>query len=93
MSDLTDRHPAKDYIVLTLRGRDRNEVGAGQLADEALDALAVHDPRKAEIVKLQHFVGLTPEEAAAILGITDRTARRDWVYARTWLYNEMNRLR
>jgi RNA polymerase sigma factor (TIGR02999 family) len=63
------------------------------LLNEALDALAAHDPRKAELVKLQYFVGLTVEESAAALGITDRTARRDWVYARTWLFNEIVRLR
>jgi RNA polymerase sigma factor (TIGR02999 family) len=63
------------------------------LLHQALDALAVHDPRKAELVKLQHFVGLTVEESAEVMGVTDRTARRDWVYARTWLYNEINRLR
>ena len=63
------------------------------LLHHALDALATHDPRKAELVKLQHFVGLTVEESAAVMGITDRTARRDWVYARTWLFNEINRLR
>lgn len=63
------------------------------LLHEALDNLAAQDARKAELVKLQHFVGLTSEEAAAVLGITDRTARRDWVFARTWLFQEMNRLR
>jgi RNA polymerase sigma factor (TIGR02999 family) len=63
------------------------------LLHQALDALAAHDARKAELVKLQHFVGLTVEESAAVLGITDRTARRDWVYARTWLFNEIKRLR
>jgi hypothetical protein len=44
-------------------------------------------------VKLQHFVGLSVEESASVMGITDRTARRDWVYARTWLFNEITRLR
>ena len=63
------------------------------LLNEALDALAAMDARKAELVKLQYFVGLTVEESAAALGITDRTARRDWVFARTWLFNEINRLR
>jgi len=63
------------------------------LLHEALDSLAAHDARKAELVKLHHFVGLTVEEAAAVLGITDRTARRDWVYARTWLYSEIQRRR
>lgn len=63
------------------------------LLNEALDALAATDARKAELVKLQYFVGLTVEESAAVLGITDRTARRDWVFARTWLFNEIVRLR
>jgi RNA polymerase sigma factor (TIGR02999 family) len=63
------------------------------LLNEALDALAAMDARKAELVKLQYFVGLTVEESAEVLGITDRTARRDWVFARTWLFNEIGRLR
>jgi RNA polymerase sigma factor (TIGR02999 family) len=63
------------------------------LVNEALDALAAHDPRKAELVKQKYFIGLTLEEAAEVLGISVRTAKRDWVYARTWLYNEVNRLR
>jgi RNA polymerase sigma factor (TIGR02999 family) len=63
------------------------------LLHEAIDALAAHDPRKAELVKLQHFVGLSVEESAEVLGITDRTARRDWTYARTWLFTEIKRLR
>ena len=53
---------------------------------EALDALSVHDLRKAEQVKLRYFVGLTIEEAAEILGISVPTAKRDWTYAKAWLY-------
>jgi len=53
---------------------------------ESLDALAVHDARTAELVKLRYFVGLTIEEAAEVLGISARTAKRDWTYARAWLY-------
>ena len=63
------------------------------LLDEALARLAVHDPRKAEIVKQCCFVGLTLEEAAAAMGISDRTAKRDWAYARAWLFQEMKVLR
>lgn len=63
------------------------------LVNEALEALAAHDPRKAELVKQKYFIGLTLEESAEVLGISVRTAKRDWVYARTWLYNEVNRLR
>lgn len=63
------------------------------LVNDALEALAAHDPRKADLVKQKYFVGLTLEEAAEVLGISVRTAKRDWVYARTWLYNEVRRLR
>jgi RNA polymerase sigma factor (TIGR02999 family) len=59
--------------------------------DEALDALAAHDQRKAELVKLRYFVGLTLKEAAKILGLSERTAKRDWAYARAWLYREIAR--
>ena len=60
---------------------------------EALDALARHDARKAELVKQCYFVGLTLKEAALVLGISEPTARRDWSYARAWLFNEITRLR
>ncbi len=63
------------------------------LLNEALDALFAHDPRKADLVKQRYFSGLTLEEAAAVLGISERTAKRDWAYARAWLFNEVNRLR
>ena len=63
------------------------------LVSEAIDALAAHDARKADLVKQRYFVGLTLEEAAEVLGISHRTARRDWAYAKGWLYNEVERLR
>jgi len=63
------------------------------LVNEAIDALTVHDPRKADLVKQRYFAGLTLEEAAEVLGISLRTAKRDWAYARAWLFNEVQRLR
>ncbi|WP_438480972.1 ECF-type sigma factor [Oleiharenicola lentus] len=63
------------------------------LVHEALDALAAQDARKAELVKQKYFVGLTLEEAADVLGISVRTAKREWAYARAWLFNEVQRLR
>ena len=57
---------------------------------EALDALAAHDPRKAELVKLRYFVGLTIEQGAEVLNISAPTAKRDWTYSRTWLYREIS---
>ncbi len=57
---------------------------------EALDKLAAHDPRKAELVKLRYFAGLSIDEAADVLGISAPTAKRDWTYARAWLFREIN---
>lgn len=56
---------------------------------EALDRLAEVDPPKAELVKLRYFVGMTLEEAAATLGISEATAKRRWALARAWLFNEI----
>ena len=56
---------------------------------EALDRLAVKDARKAELVKLRFFAGLTNEQAAQALGITARTAYTDWAYAKAWLRVEI----
>jgi RNA polymerase sigma factor (TIGR02999 family) len=53
--------------------------------DEALDKLAAQDRRKAELVKLRFFGGLTIQEAATALGISESTADADWVYAKAWL--------
>jgi RNA polymerase sigma factor (TIGR02999 family) len=53
--------------------------------DEALDRLAVADPLKADLVKLRYFAGLPLAEAAAALGLSERTAGRHWAYARAWL--------
>jgi RNA polymerase sigma factor (TIGR02999 family) len=54
--------------------------------DEALDRLAQEDPRKAELVKLRYFTGLSVQEAADVLGISRATADRYWAYAKVWLY-------
>ena len=58
--------------------------------NEALEQFAAHDARKAELVKLRFFAGLTNEQAAHALKISEPTAKRDWAYARAWLYREMN---
>ena len=56
---------------------------------ESLDALAVEDSRKAELVKLRYFAGLTLEQAADALGVSVPTAKRDWNYARAWLFKDI----
>jgi len=57
--------------------------------NDAVEKLAAHDAAKADLVKLRYFVGLTNEEAAQALGISEPTAKRWWAYARTWLYREI----
>jgi RNA polymerase sigma factor (TIGR02999 family) len=57
--------------------------------DEALNKLASHDSRKAELVKLRYFAGLTIRQAAAALGIAESTADADWAYAKSWLRLEL----
>ena len=53
--------------------------------DEALETLAASHPRKAELVKLRYFAGMTFDEAASVLGIAVPTAKEWWAYARAWL--------
>lgn len=57
--------------------------------DEALDALAVVDPRQARIVELRFFAGLTLDETAEALGISPITVSREWAVARAWLHAEL----
>lgn len=59
--------------------------------DEALERLASVDPKKAALVKLRYFGGLTGEQAAQALGISVATAERNWAYAKAWLHCEMTR--
>ncbi len=59
--------------------------------DEALKKLAEHNPVVADVVTLRYFGGLTLEKIAEIKGVTGRTARRYWHYARLWLFREMSR--
>jgi len=58
--------------------------------NEALEKLAAQDPQSAELVKLRFFVGLDYSEAAEALGISQRTAKRCWTFARAWLYRELS---
>jgi RNA polymerase sigma factor (TIGR02999 family) len=57
--------------------------------DQALDQLAAEDPLAAQLVKLRFFAGLGMREAAASLGMSQRTAERLWAYARAWLYDRL----
>jgi RNA polymerase sigma factor (TIGR02999 family) len=66
------------------------EPGADLLAvDAALEMLAREDPRKAKVVELRFFGGLSVEETAEALGISVRTVHTDWAFARAWLYRNL----
>ncbi len=57
---------------------------------EALERLATLDSRKAHVVELKYFGGLKHDEIAAVLKISTVTVRRDWVFAKAWLHNELH---
>jgi RNA polymerase sigma factor (TIGR02999 family) len=74
-----------DAIDVTAAEADTDLVAV----DEALEKLAAADPRKARVVELRFFGGLSMEETAATLGISLRTAHNDWAFARAWLYRAL----
>jgi RNA polymerase sigma factor (TIGR02999 family) len=61
------------------------------LVNEALAKLEKEDPESAELIKLRFFVGLPNIQAAKILNMSERTAKRNWAYARAWLFEEITR--
>jgi RNA polymerase sigma factor (TIGR02999 family) len=74
IEDIEIASPAKDEELLAV--------------NDALEKFSGIEGRKAELVKLRYFVGLTLEEAADALGISLATAKRWWIYSRAWLYDE-----
>lgn len=73
--DLPDLTNAKDHRLIAL--------------DEALDQLQQMDPRKARVVELRYFGGLSVDETAAVLRVSTETVTRDWRLARGWLLTEI----
>ena len=59
--------------------------------DDALTQLAAFDARKAQIVEMRYFGGLTADDIAAVLGVSVQTVHRDWGLAKSWLAREMSR--
>jgi RNA polymerase sigma-70 factor (ECF subfamily) len=59
--------------------------------DDALRALAEHDPRKAQIVEMRFFGGLNLQEIAEVIGVAPITVSREWAKARAWLHREIDR--
>jgi RNA polymerase sigma factor (TIGR02999 family) len=75
-------HVSLDAIEIPIVAPDDERLLA---VDEALEEFAAIQPRKAELVKLRFFTGMTFEEAASVLGIAVPTAKEWWAYARAWL--------
>jgi RNA polymerase sigma factor (TIGR02999 family) len=86
------------------RGGDRQRIDFDQIEialdtsaeqlialDEVLDQLAEQDNMACQLVKLRFFAGLSLREAAQSLGMAQRTAERQWAYARAWLYDRLRR--
>ena len=80
------QHVALEDTAVVGGGRDENLV----VLDEAMQALAHIDPRKAQVVELRFFGGLSVEETAEVLNVSPVTVMRDWSTARAWLYREMS---
>jgi DNA-directed RNA polymerase specialized sigma subunit len=59
--------------------------------DEVLKSLERIDARKAQVVEMRYFGGLTAQEIAAVLNISPQLVYREWVFAKTWLTREMSR--
>ncbi|MDA8563519.1 ECF-type sigma factor [Mariniblastus sp.] len=82
--DFTRKRYAEDSIIAPKIDGDLLDL------DIALRDLEQQDVRKADLVKLRYFVGLTLQEAADILDISISTADRDWAYARAWLFRQVS---
>jgi len=59
------------------------------IVNDALEKLDAIDPRQSKIVKLRYFTGLTIEETAFVMGISEATVKRDWRFAKAWLTREL----
>jgi RNA polymerase sigma factor (TIGR02999 family) len=79
--------PAVDVDRIPAAGSDR---AAGLCAlDDALEALARMDPRRAQVIELRFFGGLSVDETADVLAVSPQTVMRDWKLARAWLMREL----
>ena len=80
------QHVALEDTAVIADDRSENMVAL----DDAMQALARIDSRKAQVVELRHFGGLSVEETAEVLKVSPVTVMRDWSTARAWLYREMS---
>jgi RNA polymerase sigma factor (TIGR02999 family) len=83
------RHGHKLVIDEAISLPDRRPIDLVAL-DEALESLKQVDPRQAKIVELRFFGGLSIEETAYVLNISESTVRREWTFAKAWFQRELN---
>ncbi len=83
------QRPIDLYAAPEPVAEDPDHDGRLLAVDEALERFAALEPERAQLVKLRFFVGLSIEEVAQIMGISESTAKRQWAFARAWLYREM----
>ena len=81
-----------DRLRVTLNAHNEPAVLMDELIelDEALEKLEALAPRQAQVVQARYFGGMTVSETAALLGVSERTVKNDWVFARTWLNRSLN---
>lgn len=79
------QHVALDEVAMVSGDRTGDLVAL----DDALNALALLDPRKVQIIEMRFFGGLSVEETAEVLKVSPATVRRDWSIAKFWLYREL----
>jgi RNA polymerase sigma factor (TIGR02999 family) len=104
MREIIVDHLRRKGAVKRGGGQAREELDADRLAlpeglgaaevlavDAALERLGAEHPRRARVVLLRYFAGLTTEEVAGVLGVTTRTVEREWRFARAFLFDEMER--
>jgi RNA polymerase sigma factor (TIGR02999 family) len=82
------RNPVRVTLtdVASLTQHDPAEILA---LDDAIRRLEGQDPTAADIVRLRYFAGLSVEETAAMLALSERTVKREWAFARAWLYKTL----
>ena len=74
-----------DEVAIPERAREEHLIAV----DEALAKLEREDSKKAEVVKLRYFVGMTAEETAEALGVSVATVERHWSFAKAWLFSQI----
>jgi RNA polymerase sigma factor (TIGR02999 family) len=78
-----------DEINVATEGNDETLI----FVNDALEKLAAKDPLCAELIKLRFFAGIPNHQAAEMLGLSERTAKRNWAYARAWLAREIEQIK